>query len=157
MSFRFGWKILADCHTILTHCRDSACGRPYGVRRNTASISVGVCYKVRLSHLFCGCWLIPPHQSLTRQLPPEGKPFLRCANIAGYTKCGLQGNKIYDSLISYPFAATSPTKRIWKGIHWGNFLRCTNIAGNAECDLQGNKIYDSRIAERRAGTARRTR
>ena len=25
---------------------------------------------------------IPPHQSLTRQLPPKGKPSLRCANIA---------------------------------------------------------------------------
>ena len=25
---------------------------------------------------------IPPHQSLTRQLPPEGKPSLLCANMA---------------------------------------------------------------------------
>ena len=28
------------------------------------------------------CRFIPPHQSLTRQLPPEGKPSLHCANTA---------------------------------------------------------------------------
>ncbi len=28
------------------------------------------------------CRFIPPHQSLSRQLPPEGKPSFRCANIA---------------------------------------------------------------------------
>ena len=33
-------------------------------------------------YAFCKCRLIPPHQSLTRQLPPEGKPSFRCANIA---------------------------------------------------------------------------
>ena len=31
------------------------------------------------------CRLIPPHQSLARQLPPKGKPSLRCANRANRT------------------------------------------------------------------------
>ena len=31
------------------------------------------------------CRFIPPHQSLTRQLPPDGKPSLRCANRANRT------------------------------------------------------------------------
>ena len=54
---------------------------------------VGIFCRVRLSRLigerarrgvyaFRKCRLIPPHQSLTRQLPPEGKPSFRCANIA---------------------------------------------------------------------------
>ena len=30
----------------------------------------------------CERRFIPPHQSLTRQLPPEGKPSLHCANMA---------------------------------------------------------------------------
>ena len=35
------------------------------------------------------CRFIPPHQSLTRQLPPKGKPFLHCANRANMTlSCG---------------------------------------------------------------------
>ena len=33
-------------------------------------------------YAFCKCGCIPPHQSLSRQLPPEGKPSFRCANIA---------------------------------------------------------------------------
>ena len=32
--------------------------------------------------LFGKSRLIPPHQSLTRQLPPKGKPSVRCANMA---------------------------------------------------------------------------
>ncbi len=28
-------------------------------------------------YAFCKCRLIPPHQSLTRQLPPKGKPFCK--------------------------------------------------------------------------------
>ena len=32
-------------------------------------------------YVFCKCRFIPPHQSLTRQLPPEGKPSLRRANM----------------------------------------------------------------------------
>ena len=36
------------------------------------------------------CRFISPHQSLTRQLPPEGKPSLRCANMANMAlHCGL--------------------------------------------------------------------
>ena len=35
--------------------------------------------------------IIPPHQSLTRQLPPEGKPSLRCANMAN--GCASTANK----------------------------------------------------------------
>ena len=37
---------------------------------------------VRSVCAFRKCRLIPPHQSLTRQLPPEGKPSLRRANMA---------------------------------------------------------------------------
>ena len=33
-------------------------------------------------HSYGECKFIPPHQSLTRQLPPEGKPSLHCANTA---------------------------------------------------------------------------
>ena len=33
-------------------------------------------------YAFRKCRFIPPHQSLTRQLPPEGKPSLLCANMA---------------------------------------------------------------------------
>ena len=34
------------------------------------------------AYAFHKCRLIPPHQSLPRQLPPEGKPSVRCANMA---------------------------------------------------------------------------
>ena len=41
-------------------------------------------------YAFCKCRLIPPHQSLTRQLPPKGKPSVRCANMANMAlHCGL--------------------------------------------------------------------
>ena len=33
-------------------------------------------------YAFCKCRFIPPHQSLTRQLPPEGKPSLHSACTA---------------------------------------------------------------------------
>ena len=39
---------------------------------------------------FRKCRFIPPHQSLTRQLPPKGKPSVRCANMANMAlHCGL--------------------------------------------------------------------
>ena len=38
----------------------------------------------------CERRFIPPHQSLTRQLPPKGKPSVRCANMANMAlHCGL--------------------------------------------------------------------
>ena len=41
-------------------------------------------------YAFRKCRLIPPHQSLTRQLPPKGKPSLHCANMANMVlHCGL--------------------------------------------------------------------
>ena len=40
-------------------------------------------------YAFRKCRLIPPHQSLTRQLPPKGKPSVRCANRVNMTlSCG---------------------------------------------------------------------
>ncbi len=32
-------------------------------------------------YAFCKCRFIPPHQSLTRQLPPKGKPFYRVQTL----------------------------------------------------------------------------
>ena len=38
--------------------------------------------KILVDLFLCARRFIPPHQSLTRQLPPEGKPSLLCANMA---------------------------------------------------------------------------
>ena len=47
-----------------------------GYRTRLVSGRVGSVYAFRKSRF------IPPHQSLTRQLPPEGKPSLHSANMA---------------------------------------------------------------------------
>ena len=42
------------------------------------------------AYAFHKCRLIPPHQSLTRQLPPKGKPSICCADMANMAlHCGL--------------------------------------------------------------------
>ena len=38
------------------------------------------------------CRFIPPHQSLTRQLPPKGKPSLHCANTANVAYMAVMSN-----------------------------------------------------------------
>ena len=43
---------------------------------------------------FRKCRLIPPHQSLARQLPPKGKPFLHCANMANVVNMADMANII---------------------------------------------------------------
>ena len=43
---------------------------------------------------FCKCRVIPPHQSLARQLPPKGKPFLHCANMANVVNMADMANII---------------------------------------------------------------
>ena len=53
----------------------------YGFAPDLWVVCVGRVYAFRK------CRLIPPHQSLTRQLPPEGKPSLHCANMANNILC----------------------------------------------------------------------
>ena len=48
---------------------------------------------------------IPPHQSLVRQLPPKGKPSLRCANMVNTELSGKY------SLCFCPFTLLRSTKR----------------------------------------------
>ena len=56
-------------------------------------------------YISMGYRFIPPHQSLVRQLPPKGKPSLRCANMVNTELSGKY------SLCFCPFTLLRSTKR----------------------------------------------
>ena len=73
--FLLFWEVRTCCSVRLS--------RPFG--RRVAQNAPRVVPLWLKDNFYEECRLIPPHQSLARQLPPKGKPSLRCANRANGT------------------------------------------------------------------------